>query len=128
VSEWRAREQDPGGCLRDFAAERELDVLIVMLAFQGAAGEFRRQLVLQVRGRALYGELLGFLEERGLALRPLAEPPAEPSGAPADERRGADPRDRGEWALGVFEQGETGFSRKRLEPELRNFAQAGGKG
>jgi len=110
AQQWLSREPDPGGCLRSFAEERGLGLLAVMFAFHGSGGEFRRQLLMLVSGIGWHRALLGFLRDLPLGL----------SGLPG--MVGALPGS-GEWRWELFEQGDVGFSRKRLEPELRRFCE-----
>jgi exopolyphosphatase len=118
-----ARRGDPRAGLRETAARERLDILAVLFAYdagdrRSAGGKpqgesFRRELLLWVRGASLYAELIRYLEGLSIGLRALPEPRVGAlQGASA-------------WTGGLFGQGDSGFSRKRLEPALRRFLESG---
>jgi exopolyphosphatase len=126
-----ARRGDPGACLWDTVARQRLDLLAVLFAYEGQGGNLRRELLLWVRGSGRYRTLRRYLDAFPLDLHALPEPPLAP-GATGERRgggkdaTGAGPRSRGsaDWEGGLLELGQRGFSRKRLEPELRRFLES----
>jgi exopolyphosphatase len=100
---WRERVPAPGEAVRRFREERELDLLLVMIAYEepGVSG-FRRELGISAAGEQRAERLTAWLQEMGLGLRELS---GEETGGGREVR----------W----FAQEAVAVSRKKLEPRLR---------
>ncbi len=98
---WRERDQAPVQAILRFRAERGLDLLLVMIAYEEpGAGGFRRELGVAAGPRV--AEVTAFLQTAGLRLRELPDSESEPQ-------------------VRWFSQEAVEFSRKRLEPLLRSW-------
>jgi hypothetical protein len=103
VSLRRGRERDPSPetAARGFREERNLDLLLVMIAYEEpGAGGYRRELGVAATGERFGAGLLDWLQAVGLRLRELP---------------GCGPQAR--W----FSQDAVEISRKKLEPLLRDW-------
>ena len=117
LREWAGKDPGLQGALRAWAGERGLDLLLVMSAC--AQPEFRRELAVYSRDRALRDGVVDFLNRSGLGLSPL-EIGLRPAPAPA---AGGAPQDiasegGGPAAVAAFAQADLGASRKRIQPLL----------
>jgi exopolyphosphatase len=133
AEDWLSRAGGrPDACLCELARERGLDLTAVLFAFAAGGGEFRRQLLLYVRGDSMLRTLEEYLDALGLGLVELPGFHPIAGEGTGDETGNADPRGCGAWRWALRQQRDARFSRKRLEPELQRFlegrkAAAGGR-
>ena len=102
LAKWLEKDHALAASLSAFAQARELDLLLVMIAFNDHG--FRRELVVLAPDGSLQGRVLDLLRGSELGLATM-EWPASPS-APG---------------IALFSQANTAFSRKKLQPLLQQF-------
>jgi exopolyphosphatase len=102
VAQWLEKDPDIAASLAQFAASRELDLLLAMNAFTDP--EFRRELVVWAADERLRERVLAFLAASELGLQAI-----EPPGAP------------GSAEVALFSQANAAYSRKKLQPLLQDL-------
>jgi exopolyphosphatase len=113
LDSWCRRDERLGQALSDFLTGRALDLLVVLLYRRGDG--FKRQLIVCSGDEHLLSHVVSRLEEPlGLAEASTVTPRGEATREPPTIRsRGV--------VVRSFTQGETGESRKRMEPRLREI-------
>ena len=111
LERWRERDPALQLAVGRFLEERRLDLLLVMMGWEESGAGFRRELGIAAADPRREALTAAWLREAGLGLREL-QAAAPAAGAPV------------RW----FSQRAVEVSRKRLEPRLRTWLEAGGAG
>ncbi|MFU8896392.1 MAG: DHHA2 domain-containing protein [Gammaproteobacteria bacterium] len=99
ATQWLDKDPDLAASLAEFAAARELDLLLAMNAY--TEPEFRRDLVVWAADETLRQRVLEFLQGSELGLQPISHPDAP--------------------AVALFAQANAAYSRKKLQPLLQDL-------
>lgn len=105
---WKEQESKLGEILAQFAARKNVHLLIVMLVSQKPV--FKRELILFCQDEKLQKGLATYLSNQGLDLSALPE-----GGKEADRKN----------VLRLYRQGDPSISRKRLQPLVHSFLISG---